>query len=373
MSIFFQNLSPENAAILAALIAAVSAIAGSLLTQIFSNRQTVNRERQRYNIEVYQKFFAPILMDVFLYFDMRTAFRRGHDVNPNEEKAIYQRIFKHFEDNIREASPRFTFEYQAVKSSYITDQSGVYPQIAELELIHTFLDELHHVVRNYASFDDRGGTSQADAVDYYRFMYRFLVVSTNHHFDLVKGAQYTSLRWLFNKQILNNRIYRSLVYRLIGHYNHPFYRNRFLVSFDQLVTFMLVSRKDRGEFRAQSSFIHNRQTSDYEERSYLFPEDLEQYPDSVPAKLEERSPLVMFSVTSYSRPSWDAEMLDMVTVCVDISGADIIGTFAMGDLRYSVNGVPAIHRYVVGAFTVLQCENGKTYYVLTSGIKVFLG
>lgn len=194
----------QDAVILSAVIGAVAAIGGGLVAQLFAHWQTVNRDRVKYNIEVYQRFFAPIITDTFLYLDMRTNYMRGHDVLPKDEEKVYQRIFSHFDLNITEASPRFVFQYQSLKRLRIGDQTDFMSTIGEIELLHTFLDELYHVVKRYASFDNRGRNGQLAAISYYRMMYRFFVIASRNYLSPIKGAKYTSLSWMFGKRRMNS-------------------------------------------------------------------------------------------------------------------------------------------------------------------------
>ncbi|NQX66667.1 hypothetical protein HQN90_11065 [Paenibacillus alba] len=147
-----MNSNPYIAAIITASAAFVAAVAAQML----SHWLTKKRENHKYNKEVYQKLYAPILFELYVFFDVRTAFRRAHDIKGDVDvNEIKSKIVKHIAANQMYSSPRIISALHRVRHfDYHEDlQVGNLQNIAEIELLWCMLDQLVNLNETTNLFD----------------------------------------------------------------------------------------------------------------------------------------------------------------------------------------------------------------------------
>ncbi|MFD0694977.1 hypothetical protein ACFQZT_12795 [Paenibacillus sp. GCM10027628] len=161
-----MNSNPYTSAIITASTAFIAAV----IAQIISHWLTKKRENHKYNKEVYQKLYAPILFELYVYLDVRTAFRRVHDIKPGIEiSEIKENILNHINTNLMYATPQIISAFHNVKYyDYHEDlRVGNLQVIAEIELFWCMLDQLFRLNEKTKLFD----RNNKDTLVKYNFHY----------------------------------------------------------------------------------------------------------------------------------------------------------------------------------------------------------
>lgn len=146
-----MNSNPYSASIITASATFVAAV----IAQIISHWLTRKRENHKYHKELYQKLYAPILFELYVYFDIRTAFRRSHDIKDGlEASVIKNNIIKHISDNLMYGTPQVISAFHKVRYlDYHEDFKGNRQSIAEIELFWKTLDQLARLNKKTKLFD----------------------------------------------------------------------------------------------------------------------------------------------------------------------------------------------------------------------------
>lgn len=193
-----------QSAMIAAFVAVVVTLVGQGATvylQRNAHKQTLERETATYYNEVYKKLFAPAISDVFLYVDMVSTFRRGHDTTPEREIAVKDRAMEYIQDNLVYASPKLISAYHHIHSYNISQQSGLNPTTAELEFLYVFIQEYVRVITRSSIYLEPEA-SQLTSV-YQRLIVFFLYI--NGHKMLA------SYHWQFSNTAYTKRNYQRIV------------------------------------------------------------------------------------------------------------------------------------------------------------------
>jgi hypothetical protein len=208
-------IMPTNPAIQAALIAAAVALGVgvlaqvvSVINQIITHRLTQRRERQKHYNEVYQKLFAPAISDVFLYIDMATAFRRGHDSSPEREVEVKDKAINYIKQNLFYGSPRLISAYHQIESYRFRDQTGFNPSFAELDFLYQFVIEFEYVIKQSSIFDYRSQKEQLSSV--YEKMILYILNNRGHN-------AIASYSWRFDKNKFNRKNHDIIAYIVSKH------------------------------------------------------------------------------------------------------------------------------------------------------------
>ncbi|MGF7033475.1 hypothetical protein J2T17_004423 [Paenibacillus mucilaginosus] len=121
----------------------IGAFVGAGLAQYFSHRLTIKRENVKSLRESYQKLFAPIITDVYEYYNITTFFRKGDLKFGTSNEGYLDRIFSHIGKNLMYATPELIAAYNEYKfTNFVDDNSGFGHDIIKLNLIRTFINEL---------------------------------------------------------------------------------------------------------------------------------------------------------------------------------------------------------------------------------------
>lgn len=223
-----MNNPTIQAAIIAGTVALVVAVISqvvSVINQILTHRLTIRRENQKYYNEVYQKFYAPIISDVFLYMDMMSNFRRGHDYPPGSEEETLTKILDFVNKNIVYASPTLLSRYHEMISLQFKDERGFYPNEHNIAVLLAFVNEYDHTIKQSSIYNGRPKYIETDAIVRYRVMYLFWyllserigcleaneVLSYSFLFDQNLDVRaYKRLHWLLHTNALNSYSNRAL-------------------------------------------------------------------------------------------------------------------------------------------------------------------
>ena len=210
-----------RAAIIAAAVALVVGLLGqvvSVANQILTHRLTQRRETEKYYNEVYQKLFAPVISDVFLYIDMVTNYRRRHDTTEEQEIEVKDRAIGYIQQNLVYGSPKLLSAYHQIHSHAITDQSGMNPSTPELHLLYEFVQEYERVIKRSSIFSAPNEAEQLAPV-YLRLILYLLYINNlgelaiyNWRFDprAATRKNYEKIERIIWKQ---NAFERALVYQ----------------------------------------------------------------------------------------------------------------------------------------------------------------
>lgn len=193
--------------LVAALITASAAFLGAVLAQVLSHWFTIRREERKFQREIYERLFAPVIFDAFLFLDASTHFRASDDVIPGSTDKLRDKVVSHVGEHITLASPRLIAAYYDTKRrEYIDDDgSGYAYEIADTSFFYTLVDEFARLVRRIGIFERR----QRKEVAYYRDLYLIWRIAAQlHHSD----ANRTLLcyKWLFDRKKMGRRFRRRL-------------------------------------------------------------------------------------------------------------------------------------------------------------------
>ncbi|RKN75019.1 hypothetical protein [Paenibacillus ginsengarvi] len=135
----------------------VGAFIGACVAQYFSHRLTIRREAIKNYRDTYFQLIAPIIIDVYAYFDMSTMFRKAHDLNEGfSEKEYKNKFLKHISENLKFASPGLRQAYTKVfRAKYTFDGEGSLEYRSELILFYTFLEDFYSINKKIKILDKR--------------------------------------------------------------------------------------------------------------------------------------------------------------------------------------------------------------------------
>src|SRR5215216_5093398 len=153
-----------------ALIVAIITQTVSVINQILTHRLTQARETQKYYNEIYQMLFAPVVSDAFLYFDMISNFRRGHDTTPEMEREVKNKVIGHIGNNLIYASPHLISAHHEIATQRFKDETGFDPLSSEIRLIAEFIDEYKYTIQHSSIYTGRILNKQVAAIDWYRLL-----------------------------------------------------------------------------------------------------------------------------------------------------------------------------------------------------------
>ncbi|GIN91895.1 hypothetical protein J22TS1_29460 [Siminovitchia terrae] len=178
----------------------IGAFFGACFAQFFSHRLTLKREKEKDFRINYQKLFAPILLKLYFYLDVATAFRKGHDITEDaNEEAILKGIIDHVGQNLMYASPRIITAYHDVKKYDVyEDFKGKAVEEASLKLIEDLLFEL----TKHKGFDK----NTEKTIRTYRTLYLiWRILSIRHSYntavEIMQWKHYFDYRKLGKKRI----------------------------------------------------------------------------------------------------------------------------------------------------------------------------
>jgi hypothetical protein len=199
----------SDPAVLTAIIAAsvaltvgVLAQAVAILNQFLAHRLSQRREVEKYYNEVYQKLFAPIVSDAFLYIDMVSNYRRRHDTSLEQEIEVKDRVIGFFKDKLILTSPSLLSSYHDISQYRIADDRGANPSPAELKFMHDLLMEYARSIKNTSLFNDKSLSRHLSPV--YRRAILYLLLSFEE-FNRIVGYS-----WQFDRTEYTENTYKSI-------------------------------------------------------------------------------------------------------------------------------------------------------------------
>lgn len=188
--------------------AILGAFIGAIVAQYLSHRLTLKRERIKHLSEIYYKLFSPIVFEIYSYIDIRTHFRRGHDINPDvSEELIYSQIFDHMESNLMYASPKLKKAFHEVKKSkYSFDGSGFMTQLNELIFLLTILEDLYSLESDLKIYDEENINGLINNKIYLIIWALLLYISSEES----QALEVVKYKWLLDDAKLNEKNYKVI-------------------------------------------------------------------------------------------------------------------------------------------------------------------
>ncbi len=266
----------SQAAIITSIATLIGAFVGASVAQYVSHRLSLRREREKYNKEVFQKLFSPIIFEIFGYFDVANAFRKAHDIKFHiDEKEIKNKIYTHIADNMRFATPVLIDEYYDIKRyEYEDDLTGFYPEVREMQFISLFLKEARTVIKKAKL----SKISVIRQINKYMFKYYLWAGFIKHYGDAYSASLLMSCHWYHNqnysfirylrlKWVIDDHWVRlkSIIYKITK-------KNYVVVNVDiiKIVTLMTKPYTDnRKQLLKLIEDFENREVMNYQNQHYI--------------------------------------------------------------------------------------------------------
>ena len=120
------------------------AFIGACFAQWVSHELSSERERQKYLLEVYQNFHAPIISKLYTYFEITTHYNKEYYLKSElNEKQILSGIMLMIGDKLQYASQEVIKLYNQVQINEcrLDDNTGYFHDRKKIELLEAFLIE----------------------------------------------------------------------------------------------------------------------------------------------------------------------------------------------------------------------------------------
>ncbi|MGG1348452.1 hypothetical protein ABE197_17510 [Bacillus subtilis] len=191
-------------AVLTATTTLIGAFIGACVAQFFSHRLTLKRERKHNQRVIYNELYAPILTEIYLYYDYVTAFRKDLFTKEVNVDKMMNEICDHIGKNLKYASPRIINAYNTLaRFDYMEDLSGVGRERSKYELIVEVLNELIKI----APYDKKN----IKEISKYRTCYYLLQIFGFIFYEYGKAELFLSYDFNFKrKKLYNDRTYKRL-------------------------------------------------------------------------------------------------------------------------------------------------------------------
>ncbi|MCK9858205.1 hypothetical protein [Paenibacillus sp. ATY16] len=230
------------------------AFVGAAVAQLISHRLTVKRELQKSNKEVYQKLYAPILLDIYAYIDISSHFRRNHDINLGvREEDILDKIKKHIGDNLIYASPKLIDHYSTVKSFYYQDDlSGFHYIIHDIELIELSLLELRKISKSIKFFDK----STLRRIEGLLVLYRIWAILVEYCNNLSDASSILAYKFYYDEKKLTYKTYKKI--------RKYFVTNTLMYRTYVHISSQMRQARENGRYKKFLTFIDNKYFKNFE-------------------------------------------------------------------------------------------------------------
>ncbi|MDT0161871.1 hypothetical protein [Bacillus sp. AG4(2022)] len=194
-----------------ALISGLFALSGALGGQVLNNILTNNREGKKYEKEVYQELYSPVLLDIIALYDIRTNFRRSHDIKDHIiEENLVNEIKEKINNNIKHANSAVISAYQELKRfDYYEDLSGFAEERLKLLLYKTLLSEAY----NHLKKEKLLNQSQLSLINEYRIKYFLWYMMVDYIKDSVTPVEIMSRFWCISEDVYTDSFYEHLQVR----------------------------------------------------------------------------------------------------------------------------------------------------------------
>lgn len=198
------DLSKINFPLIAACIGAMAALTAQIVSHFFAQK----RENEKNVREIYQKLFAPIILDVIAYFDIATHFRKGHDIKENvDEKTVLSKINRHIENNLMYASPNLIKKFHSVKKNeYLEDFSDGLSKEKDLELCLAIIEELYEHTKKMKLFDREFKIE----LENYKVLYLIWIASLNWFSNWKYSINLMSYSFFMDRNKMRNVTYKKM-------------------------------------------------------------------------------------------------------------------------------------------------------------------
>lgn len=190
-----------------ALVTAGAAFLGAVLAQVLSHLFALRRENRQHLREAYQKLYAPVISDVFLFLEARTHYRPAHDILPGSVEKLLARILSHVGASLTFGSPRLVALYHGVNRYDVIDDdmTGYGKDIAVVTFLFAFVDEYAQVMRKLKA----ASKAELQAIDRKRDLYHIWKISTELHLS-ERSEVLLRHSWLLDLARIDRRFRRQL-------------------------------------------------------------------------------------------------------------------------------------------------------------------
>ncbi len=235
---------------IAILISAITALIVSLIAQILTHYFSIRREVQKYTNEIYQNFISSILVELFLFYDTRTAFRRGHDIQLDDEVKNYKKIVKSIEENRKYIGINTLFlNYQMITFMNF-DESGFLTFVRQLSVFKSVIDDSYKIIKQFSKFDIRGGKKQIYISKKYVLLYDIWMNYTIFSGNFIFASMAMGLDFYFDENKVRNKIRRGIYYMYMkllqykrGHSNNA------TIQYSKVISLLFIKRTERDKYR----------------------------------------------------------------------------------------------------------------------------
>ena len=199
-------------AIITATATLTGAFLGATFAQLISHLLSNKRENLKNYKEVYQKLFAPVLIDIYSYLDICTHNRRTDDLKFDiDEDVILKKIICHIGNNLMFASPNIISNYNKVRiSEFEEDFSGFIFKVNELNLIEIFLLDLYNCGDEVGFLNKDTKKQLIKYILYYKLWSFF----TCFFCDFKKSSSLLRYKYYFYDRKLNYKNYKRIEKKL---------------------------------------------------------------------------------------------------------------------------------------------------------------
>ncbi|MGF6950097.1 hypothetical protein QF028_002602 [Neobacillus sp. B4I6] len=193
------------------LISGLFALTGALVGQAYNNFLTNKRERKKYEKEIYQELFSPILLDIIAFYDIKTNWRRGHDIRDHvKEDDLVLHIKEKISSNIKYANSPIISAYHDLKRfDYYEDFTGFIQEQKWLKLCLTLLDETYKFVKKEKLLHE----NQLVLINNYRIKYFIWYLLIEHIGDQDQATEIISAFWCISPETFTESFYEHLLVR----------------------------------------------------------------------------------------------------------------------------------------------------------------
>jgi hypothetical protein len=207
------NNSSVVPAILTASATLVGAFLGAGAAQYFSHWLTIKRENLKGNKESYQKLFAPIVSDVFEYYDISTSYQMDDLKWGVTNYGYLERIFNHIGKNLMFATPEIISAYHSYRyTENFEDNSGFSNDLKQLNLILVFINELIILSEKQLIYNE---DTIHMLIKYYLYYYIWIEFTRKFR-DFGRASIVLRYDFNLNFSILNKKNYKKIILKYEG-------------------------------------------------------------------------------------------------------------------------------------------------------------
>lgn len=189
-----------------AILTASAAFSGALIAQVISHFLSMRRENSKYDREIYQCLFSPIIPEVLSYFDFIVQPYGGNKKETIKGEDIKKEVINHISNSLKYATPSIILKFDEVrKYKYFDDLSGEHQPLKEMELFFVILEEYYKLVRKNKILDK----TNLNGIIHYQ-VYYLLWISA---YEVTSTRQGLDIAWMYcliDQKLLEDRTLKKI-------------------------------------------------------------------------------------------------------------------------------------------------------------------